>query len=163
MSSATSIRRDLAFIGLPVSRPPGAISIDSDSAPGTIPTSNIFVDNCDIGFMASDANTLVGWEANIRIDKCNLHDTGLNGMSTAADGIAGLYVTDTAFSGCDVGTDFENDAINLVRYERCSFNNCSNGLSIGTTDFVHTSDFVIDTCQFEDVSDVLKERRVRER
>ena len=50
--------------------------------------------------------------------------------TSAADVLSGLYVTDTEFSGCDVGTDFEDDAVNLVRYLRCSFNNChSCGLS----------------------------------
>lgn len=130
----------------------GAISIDSDSTPGTTPTSNITIENCDIGYMASDAVTLVGWEENVRISNCNLHHTGLNGMSTAADGITGLYVTDTDFFDCSVGTDFENDAISLVRYLRCSFNKCGPGMSIGTTDTVHTSDFVIDTCRFGDLS-----------
>lgn len=130
----------------------GAISVDSNTAPGTSPTSNIVVDNCDIGNMASDCLTIVGFAQNICINSCNLHNTGLNGMSTAADGISGLYVTDTAFFDCSVGTDFENDKITLVRYLRCSFNKCGPGMSIGTTDTVHTSDFVIDTCRFGDVS-----------
>jgi hypothetical protein len=113
----------------------GAISVDSNTAPGTSPTSNIVVDNCDIGNMASDSLTIVGFAQNIRISSCNLHNTGLNGMSTAADGITGLYVTDTAFFDCSVGTDRKRQSA-LVRYLRCSFNKCGPGISIGTTDTV---------------------------
>lgn len=135
----------------------GAILLDSNSAPGTTPTSNIVFNNCDFGNAASDAITLgYGFGAflqDIRLDKCNLHDTGLNGMSTAAQAITGLYVTDTDFFACDVGIDFENyPAANLVRVTRCSFNQCGFGINIGTTDSVHTSDFVVDTCQFGNVS-----------
>ena len=132
----------------------GAISIDSDSVNGTSPTSNIVVDNCDIGNMASDAITVIGFVQSIRVANCNFHDAGLCGINSAADVLSGLYVTDTEFSGCDVGTDFEDDAVNLVRYLRCSFNNChSCGLSIGTLHLLpQTSDFVIDTCQFGDIS-----------
>jgi hypothetical protein len=129
----------------------GAITIDSDTPPGTPPISNITIENCDIGYAASDAVTMVGWEKNIRINTCHLHETGLNGMSTGADGITGIYVTDTEFFGCDVGIDYENDVINLVRVTDCSFNKCGFGMSI-TTESVTTSDFVVDSCQFGDVS-----------